>query len=69
MDKQHTMGLTKKKKFIGVNVLESSDLDILIKQGKINRIKYLNQPKGTMHPIGDLDPIKDLRYEGFKWRN
>lgn len=61
-------GLDEQDRFIGVNVLESSDLDIRMKDKKINTIKYINQPKGIMHPIGDLDPVKDLRYSGFQWR-
>lgn len=61
-------GLDEEDKFIGVNVLESSDLDIEMKNKKIHLIKYLNQPSGIMHPMGELDPVEDLRYEGFQWR-
>ncbi|MEQ8910649.1 MAG: OstA-like protein [Vicingaceae bacterium] len=54
-------------KFIGVNVAESSDINIRLKEKSINSISYLEQPNATMHPMGELDPVKDLRYRGFKW--
>lgn len=60
-------GLDEKDKFIGVNVAESSDINISLKDNAINSISFLNQPKATMHPMGELDPVKDLRYKGFKW--
>jgi len=55
-------------KFIGVNVAVSSDIDITLKDKKINTITFLKQPEATMHPIGDLDPETELRYKGFEWR-
>lgn len=61
-------GLDEKNKFIGVNDLESSDIDIRMRDNEIKAIKYLNQPIGTMHPMGELDPVTELRYEGFAWR-
>ncbi len=60
-------GQDEQEKFIGVNVAESSDIDITLKEHKINTISFINQPKATMYPMGELDPVKDLRYKGFKW--
>lgn len=56
------------EKFIGVNVAESSDIDIKIKGQTINSITFINQPKATMYPIGTLNPVTELRYRGFSWR-
>ena len=53
-------GLDEKDKFIGVNVAESSDINISLKDNAINSISFLNQPKATMHPMGELDPVKDF---------
>lgn len=55
------------KKFIGVNVAESSNLDIRIKNQDIHSITFLSKPDASMHPLGELDPIYDLRYPGFQW--
>ena len=48
---------------------ESSDLDITLKDNKINTISFINQPNATMYPMGEKDPVYDLRYKGFKWLN
>lgn len=54
-------------KFIGVNVAESSDIDITLADNKINTIAFINQPNATMYPMGEKDPVTELRYKGFKW--
>jgi lipopolysaccharide export system protein LptA len=55
------------EKFIGVNVAESSDIRILLGEKSIETITFLNAPKAKMHPMGELDPVNELRYSGFKW--
>jgi lipopolysaccharide export system protein LptA len=60
-------GQDEQQKFIGVNVAESSDMDIKLKDSGIHSISFLKKPKATMYPIGELDPIEELRYKGFKW--
>lgn len=55
------------EKFIGVNIAESSDIRIVLGESKIESITFLGKPKSKMHPMGELDPIIDLRYPGFKW--
>ncbi len=60
-------GQDEEDKFIGVNVAESSDIDIKLANEAIQSISFINQPDATMHPMGELDPVKDLRYRGFKW--
>jgi lipopolysaccharide export system protein LptA len=60
-------GQDEKDKFIGVNVAESSDINITLKDKGIHSITFLNKPDATMHPMGELDPVTELRYKGFKW--
>ena len=55
------------KKFIGVNVAESSDIRIVLGDKSIETITFLNKPMAKMHPMGELDPVTELRYRGFKW--
>lgn len=60
-------GQDEEEKYIGVNVAESSDIDILLQDQAIHSITFINKPVATMHPIGSLDPITELRYPGFQW--
>lgn len=54
-------------KFIGVNVAESTDINIYLKESGVETITFINKPKSKMHPMGELDPVTELRYPGFKW--
>ena len=60
-------GQDEEDKFIGVNVAESSDINIRLADEAIQSISFINQPKATMHPMGELDPVTELRYRGFVW--
>lgn len=60
-------GQDEQNKFIGVNVAESSDIDITLADNKINTISFINAPKATMYPMGEKDPVTELRYKGFQW--
>ncbi|MEX2379590.1 MAG: OstA-like protein [Vicingaceae bacterium] len=60
-------GEDEEEKYIGVNVAESSDIDIYLLDQAIHSITFINKPVATMHPIGSLDPINELRYPGFQW--
>jgi hypothetical protein len=60
-------GQDEQEKFIGVNVAESSDIRIVLGEKTIETITFINAPKAKMHPLGELDPVYDLRYPGFKW--
>jgi len=61
-------GQDETNKFIGVNVAESSNIDIHLKDQAIDGITFLNRPKAVMYPMGTLDPVTELRYRGFSWR-
>ena len=51
---------------IGINKLVSSDMAILLEDGKLKSIKYYTQPDGTMYPEEDL--AKDQQVlKGFEW--
>ncbi len=54
-------------KFLGVNVAESTDIDIRLKDNAISTISFLNEPNAVMYPMGELDPVEELRYKGFQW--
>lgn len=55
------------EKFIGVNVVECSDINILLSEGGIETITFIKKPHTITHPMGTLDPVTELRYPGFKW--
>jgi lipopolysaccharide export system protein LptA len=61
-------GQDDKNKFIGVNVAESTDINIRLKEQGIHTITFINDPDASMHPMKELDPLTDLRYRGFHWR-
>lgn len=60
-------GQDEKEKFIGVNVAESSNINITLNDDGVEEIVFLKKPKAKMHPIGELDDETELRYAGFKW--
>lgn len=62
-------GQDEQKRYIGVNVAESSDMNIHLKDSGIHSISFLKDPDASMHPLDELDPVNDLRYKGFKWLN
>ena len=55
------------EKYIGVNVAESTDISMKLKEGGIRDITLINQPKSKMHPMGEMNPVTELRFNGFKW--
>lgn len=59
--------LDDKEKFIGVSVAESSDITIRVNKDGIQSITLINDAKSTTHPMGELDPLTELRYKGFQW--
>ena len=51
----------------GVNKIECSDIVIYLKSNDIQRISFLNQPKGGFIPLKDATPSDEV-LEGFIWR-
>jgi len=54
-------------KFIGVSVAESSDIDISVGENAVQSISLLNDAKSITYPMGELDPVTELRYKDFRW--
>lgn len=52
--------------YIGVNRAQGSRLRILIRENKVDRISFYNQPDAKLHPIQHINPA-DFLLEGFKW--
>ena len=53
---------------IGLNRAESSNISIRFKEGKIFRILFLKQPKGTLKPLFELTE-EEKKLSGFDWKN
>ncbi len=52
---------------IGVNYASSSELEIYIKDKKVQRIKYIGKPQGSMKPENFVK-APDLILRGFEWK-
>jgi lipopolysaccharide export system protein LptA len=55
-----------KGEVIGVNVAQSSDLTIWLKDNKPDRISFQVQPTGTLYPL-ETAPPEELILKDFKW--
>jgi len=55
-----------KEQLIGVNVAQSSDLTIFLKDNKPDDIRFYIKPVGTTYPL-DLAPKEELILKDFKW--
>jgi lipopolysaccharide export system protein LptA len=53
-----------KKKIIGVNNLDCSNIVVYVKNSDIHSMTFLDQPNGVMTPIKKADPAK-MRLKGF----
>ena len=51
---------------IGVNFIECKDMEIYMKNNKVDRIWFFEQPKGKIHPPLTLD-ITETILPNFKW--
>ncbi len=49
-----------------VNKAESSDLTVLVSDGKVSRITFKKKPITTLYPIEKADP-SDITLKGFRW--
>ncbi len=55
-----------KDNLIGVNVAQSSDLVITVKDNNPDIIRFITKPSATLYPIG-LAPKEELILKDFKW--
>jgi lipopolysaccharide export system protein LptA len=60
-------GRNKKKQLTGVNRAECSNMEIYVKESKVNRIKMMEKPEATFYPIKELQP-NELILKGFTWQ-
>lgn len=57
----------KDSSYIGVNVIDCSEMEFFFNNNKIERCNFITQPQATMYPIGELKP-EELKLKGFKWQ-
>ena len=55
-----------KDQLIGVNIAQSSDLVIMMKENKADKIKFITKPTAVLYPL-DLAPKEELFLKDFKW--
>ena len=55
-----------KDQLIGVNVAQSSDLIIMVKNNKPDWIRFITKPNAVLYPLG-LAPKEELILKDFKW--
>jgi lipopolysaccharide export system protein LptA len=51
---------------VGINKAESSNLIIYLKEGKVDRINFINQPGAVLNPPHQLK-FEETRLKGFQW--
>ena len=56
-----------RQKTTGTNRADCSDLVIGVKENKVQRIKLLNDPAGTLYPVKETSP-HEMRLKGFSWQ-
>jgi lipopolysaccharide export system protein LptA len=54
--------------YIGVNVIDCSEMAFAFELGKIKTAKFITQPDANFYPLAELTP-EELRLKGFVWRN
>lgn len=56
-----------KKEIKAVNRADCSDLRIMLRDNKIDRITFLTKPEATLYPLDKID-VKELKLRDFNWR-
>jgi lipopolysaccharide export system protein LptA len=54
--------------YLGVNVIDCSEMKFHFTAGKINAAQFITLPEATFYPLNELKP-EELRLKGFKWMN
>ncbi|HJZ40201.1 MAG TPA: OstA-like protein [Bacteroidales bacterium] len=57
-----------KDQLIGVNIAQSSDLMIMMKENKPDKIRFITKPSAVLYPL-DLAPKEELFLKDFKWHD
>jgi lipopolysaccharide export system protein LptA len=58
----------KDSSYIGVNVIDCSEMEFFFSENKIQRSNFITKPDATFYPIGEMKP-EELKLKGFKWLN
>ena len=53
--------------YIGMNKIASSNIKIGVKEQKVTRINFMQDPDAILYPIKEADPAQ-FRLQGFRWR-
>jgi len=53
--------------YIGVNVIDCSEMEFMFKDNKIDKGKFITQPDAVFYPLDEMKP-EELRLKGFKWQ-
>jgi lipopolysaccharide export system protein LptA len=53
--------------YLGVNVIDCSEMEFFFDQNRINRSNFITQPNAIFYPLHALKP-EELRLKGFSWR-
>lgn len=56
-----------KEKLVGVNKADCSDILIYMRENKVDKISFINQPDATLFPIDELAP-NELKLKDFIWK-
>ena len=56
-----------KKALIGVNRADCSNILLLVKENKVQKITLINSPEATFYPIEELS-LSELLLKGFNWQ-
>ena len=51
---------------IGVNKAVCSNMTIVMKDSKVQRIKFYEKPEATLYPLNDI-PAEELKLKSFRW--
>lgn len=52
--------------YIGVNVIDCSEMKFRFEAGKVKSAQFITQPDATFYPLNEMKP-EQLRLKGFKW--
>jgi hypothetical protein len=56
-----------KEKIKAVNRADCTNLDIYLKNKKMDKIIFKTKPEATLYPLNQID-VKDLKLKDFSWR-
>jgi hypothetical protein len=58
----------KDSSYIGVNVIDCSEMEFFFESNKIHKSNFITQPDATFYPINQLKP-EELKLKGYRWMN